>query len=262
MSFSADYRTPVTASHIKLVILSAISLIMVSILCHAAFAGDETHTFLADDYPPYYYWENDTLKGFYAESILEAFKRMGVKAKYVRASWKRNLSEIEEGRVAGSIGAFPTAKRKSYAIFPPVRVFLAETWAVTRLGSNICINSLEDLRNHTIGVVAGYTYGKDFDAMAGLNKSTHTYESDLVELLINDRIDVMVGEKRVLEHAAKANDGFDKLDFCIRISVDPITPMFSKSHPGAQELSDGMARALTEMQQDGTMEKIKARHDQ
>lgn len=228
------------------------------LLCLTVSTGmaSPTHTFLVDTYAPYYHWEGDSPKGVLIDIAEEAFQRMGVKPHYVKANWARNLFELREGRFTGAIAGFKLPQREEYCTYPEEPLCKAESWVATLKKPKLSIRSLEDLRFVTVGVTEGYSYGTVFDAMKGLSKIVLHSEKILVKLLINGRIDAILGNPLTLRHHAEKMGSADQLAFPLKTHDGNLYVLFSRKDKEARQLAAAFSDALKEMKRDGTYDRI------
>lgn len=239
------------AQRFSLYLSLLITAILVAVFCLPVQAEEEPHVILVDTYPPYYYWGEREPKGQLIEIIAEAFKRMDEPLRFNRSTWKRSLYDVEHGNVAGLCAGAVSPERELYAIYPKEPVSLVENWVVTLKSSSLKFESLEDLRNHRVGSIDGYTYGKQFDAIEGVEKVKVLTEPQLLKRLLSGRMEIVVGDRSLIEHLAAEAGAENQLDFHFSLGAKPLYILFSKKYPKAQELAEGLDKALRSMRAEG-----------
>ncbi len=216
----------------------------------------ETHVIALDNYPPYHFWIDDTPKGLHVELIDEVFHRLGLTPTYIRMPWKRSLHAVEHGDVTALCAGMKTPSREEFAFYPSQNLSLETNWVISLAESDVQISNIEDLKDHTIGTVTAYSYGPTFDSLQNLRKFGQKNESILLDLLINQRIDVIIGCDLVVHSIATKNGINTLLKYQYKLSSDPLYLIFSKAVNGNNELSQKTSDILAEMRNDGTYQHI------
>lgn len=209
-----------------------------------------------DDYPPYHYWVDEVPAGLNVVLINAAFDRLGLKPTYVRMPWKRSLDAVEHGDVTALCAGMKTPAREKFAFYPARYLSLETNWIITLADSGIRLSSLDDLAEYSIGTVSSYSYGPVFDSLRDLDKHERRNESLLLDLLINKRVDCIVGCDLVVEHIARERGESDRLKYQIKLSSDPLYLIFSKAIEGNKRLSERVSATLVEMVEDGTYDRV------
>jgi len=218
-----------------------------------ARAQEPVHTFVVDDYPPYYAWKNGKPVGVWINVVNEAFRRMGIRSKFIKGSWVRSLKEMEEGRVAGTMGGLKTPQREKYSLYPEESLGPLDCWIISLRESPYEYKSLDDLRGRVVGVNTSYTYGSEFDEMQGLDVIDVEHEEQLIKLLVSRRVDAILGSKLVFEHIGALLGVADQLDFRTMIFEGQYYLMFSKKYADSEELAVQFSKAIRSMRADGTL---------
>ena len=197
--------------------------------------------FVDEGNPPFMYKDdNGEVAGFYPALLNKIFKNMGIPLEIKAYPWKRLLDLSSRGK-GGVGGIYENAERLKIYDYSKELLFL-ETISVVTLKTNpLLYESIGDLKGKQIGVIRGWSYGKDFDA-ANARKSFTVQEvaSDELNLkkLEAGRIEVLVGLKlSVLNTAQKL--GIDE-KIVIKetpIVVNPTYVAFSKKADKTKVLS-------------------------
>lgn len=156
----------------------------------------------SDEWPPFVSaaLPEQGISGAYAAAV---FARLGSAAAIDYFPWKRTMEVgMNDARFAGLLAVWRTPQRETQCHFSSpigstmnVLVYLRD--------APVLASALRDLRGASIGTVAGYSNGEEFDALVrrgllqvqeGVNDETN------LRKLLGKRFDAMVIEKRVLRH--------------------------------------------------------------
>lgn len=221
-----------------------------------AWADGNMLPIVFENYPPYEYVEDGEVKGINMDLIREAFRRMGVQPFFEPRPWKRAMLELERGDILALSSGFRTPERELFALFS--EPLAMETNVVAALTvSGVEVNSLEDLRDLRVGVVSEYVYGGGVEDMRGLDKIETKSSQQLVVMLLNQRVDVAIGNKAVFRHVARQLGQLPHIRFAHEIGSEPLRLMFSREHGEvAEEYLRDFNKALSAMRKDGTFDAI------
>lgn len=214
-----------------------------------------------EDYPPYEYIEDGEVKGINMDLIREAFRRMGMKPFFEPRPWKRAILELKTGEILALSSGFKTRERLEFAFFPSEGLGVEVNMIVVRADSDLEVNSLDDLRTIRLGVTGGYAYDAEFDAMTGLHKIEASSTHHLVKMLLNKRVDAIIGNIAVIRHIAKQNGDLDQIKLIYKVSEEPLYLFFSRVRgEEVKKISDTFGETIRQMKADGTFEKIQAKY--
>lgn len=241
-------------------ILHIISILILGIcmaLPATVQAEEEYLPIVFEDYPPYEYVKDGQVTGMNMDIIREAFKRMGITPFFEPRPWKRGLYQLKHGEILALSSGFKTAERQEFAYFPVASLAMETNMAIALKERGMRILDLQGLRGLRVGVVREYVYGEPFDSMSGLDKVETASSHQLLNMLLNRRIDVAICNLAVFRHLGREAGALDKLDFIYEIGSDPLYIMFSKAHgKKAKELADRFGKVVLEMRKDGTVDAI------
>ena len=123
------------------------------------------------------------------------------------------------------------------------------------------IDFIDDLHNYSVGVVSSYVYGKAFDDLVGLEKKEAQSTHQLVKMLLNRRVDVVVGSENVLRYLLKKQGKLDQVEVLYKLNSEPLYLFFSRARgQEAKDLAQRFSKAIWSMKKDGTFDGIKARY--
>ncbi len=166
-------------------------------------------------YPPYSYEENNgDAVGIFPEVIKEAANIIGIKVEFEKYPWKRMIQCAKNGKVDAIMPLFKTEERKKYLFYPTNSIAIVESYFFTLKGRGIKYSgNLQSLRHLKIGVIGGYSYGKEFDNAKYLTKDISSCEEKMVEKLTKGRIDVGFASDLIVKFHAKKLNVLDKIEF-------------------------------------------------
>jgi len=221
--------------------------------------ADDTPSIAFDNYPPYHYWKDGTPTGLNIDLIDEVFRRLKFSPQFNRSSWKRSLLDLEQGDITALCAGMKTPAREKFSIYPSRYLSLENNWVITLADSSFSISGIDDLKGLSVGTVEGYSYGALFDSFSGLDKHESKDDSLLLQLLLEKRVDVIVGNDLVIQYIAKQFGAARKLKYQLKLSEDPLYLIFSHSKSN-QVLSDMVTKTLDKMVTDGTYAKILSKY--
>ncbi|MDT8992058.1 transporter substrate-binding domain-containing protein [Curvibacter sp. APW13] len=206
--------------------------------------------------PPFMYAKDGKPEGVYPAVLREAFARMGVALKLQARPWKRAIAEIDEGS-AGVGGIYKNDERvKKYDYSAPI---LAEKMAVY-MGSKkkFEFKTAADLRGMSVGVIRGWSYGDDFDALrkAGqVNVEETGSDAQNLQKLAAGRLDavLVIAEAAAAIVKAQKLQGIEAAPTLLASNMAHLA--FNKSASQAA-LLEKFNKVLAEMQKSGALETI------
>lgn len=168
----------------------------------AASGAQPELRFASNEWPPFV---SSTLpaNGMAGALLTSVYERMGTTAHIDYFPWKRTMElGIHDARYAGFLAVWRTPEREKVCHFSNS---IGNTVTVLAYLKEAPVQpaTLAELQGFRIGVVAGYSNGEQFDAMAaaGVLHTEEAYSDELnLRKLLTKRFPVMVIEKRVLRH--------------------------------------------------------------
>jgi len=198
------------------------------------------------DYPPFYFEKNGQYNGAALEISKKVAKNLGHDLVFVRAPWRRIQSYLRSGNVDMMILYFRTPEREQDVIYVAVPHINESSDLFVLHNSDIKFEgSLHGLTSYKFGNIRGYSHGTEYDNAKQISKHTFSNEEQLIEGLVNGRVDIGVGNKPVVLRHAKNLKLVDKIRFLspsLHIGENYI--VFSKARKDAQELADKFSSQL------------------
>lgn len=200
----------------------------------------------AEDYPPFYYQQGDTLSGFSVEVLQAVASELGLTLQWHRLPWSRVVQQVASGKADVITVLYKTGDRAAQFYYSE-QSYLRDP--IVLLCAQPCPpqfdGSLASLAQQPVAVVRGFSYGELLD-QAEFSKVA-VVESDpmLFKLLLNRRLQLGIASLITATHATELQHATDKvqvlhppLDF-----VD-IYFAFSKQSAVTPELVSRFDRAL------------------
>lgn len=201
-------------------------------------------------FPPFNFFDKeDNLVGFDVDISKEIGERLGVGIEFKPTPWDTIIGGLTTKKYDVIISSVaPTEERKS-------KVDFTESYYTTGVQifahPDSDIKGPEDLEGKTVGVVTGTTFSEEAEA---LGASATFYDSDLLTFqdMSNDRLDAVITDRSVgLDIVNKQEYPFVTVGDLLYEERPGIT--LNKNEP---ELKEALNKAIKEMKEDGTYEKI------
>jgi polar amino acid transport system substrate-binding protein len=221
----------------------------------------ETLKLTTVDWQPFY-GQDLPEKGFFSVIARETFKRAGYEIKIEFQPWKRALELTKKGDYDGLLGAYYKEERAEHFIYSD-KVFENKDVFVSKNKNLVLYEELSELKAHQIGSGRGYAYSDELKE-TGFNIVETNDDLHSLRMLLKDRVDlVLISEahfKYLLEHDldlyAKKEELFVlNKPFRINSLYCPIL----KKRPNSEEIVLRFNDALSEIKEDGTLNKILTR---
>jgi len=222
------------------------------------FTSLNSHSLLADEtrkltivrgdgnYSPYEMMTPDNqLTGIHIEVVHAVAKILKIPVEFKTLPWSRALHWIELGKADAITYIGKTPEREKFAVFHEGNVLNLSQNAFFTLKENLqkCnafTGDLRQLEGNKIGVLNGYSYGKEFDSADYLTKDDGAdTEYILFKKLIKGRFLIGIANINTITYIANQEDLMDKIVF-----MKPYMPSikqyiaFSKSDRNKKIASD------------------------
>ncbi len=233
-----------------------IAILMAALALGLAAGAQEVVTF-DDANPPYMFQKDGKPAGLYVALATEAFKRAGIAADIRVAPWKRAVQAAEDGSSALG-GCYSNADRLAKYDFTD-GLFEETLVLIVQKGKAFKYGGVADLRGKRIGVMAGWSYGDDFDK-AKADKALTADEADSddanIRKLLAGRVDAIIMDRlAATKQFSAALAGTEILPTPLTRNATYI--IFKKSL-GKQAVIAKLNAALKAMRADGSYDRIVA----
>ena len=180
--------------------------------------GEKQLTVALAHWPPWKIVDKDYFGGIDVEILKELGRRTGVTYSYLACPWKRCVEMARQGNIDLITSFGRNRERESFAHFlgPPYKsdkmVFYKKK------NKPFKVSAYRDLYRFKIGSMRGSTYFKRFDDDKRLDRINVALNTQLPEMLFNDRIDLMIGFEIPTDYFIRSQGykgQFEKLNFRI-----------------------------------------------
>jgi polar amino acid transport system substrate-binding protein len=242
-------------------------LIVLTLLCLSfAASAQMTVTLVSDPFPPYVTGKANATSptgGVTVEILNKIFERIdNVRLELKLYPWKRALQYAFDGKVDGIWMVIKNKERMQFLDYTePLLEMRAYLWFLnSRYPDGITWETLSDLVPYRIGVVRGYDYA---DALYEAQKQgiplkieAVTREEQNFLRLVNDRVDIIPAHEAIAYEQIKKHGWQDQLGYAAKLFDQTVVYIgISKKSP-AKDLIPKINQAITELNADGTIEKI------
>ncbi len=224
-----------------------IILLCVFPLFHSnGFAEEKKLIAVFTTWEPYGYVKNKKPAGFEIELFDAVAMKMGFTVQFLHRPWKRCLYSMENKHADVLISALKTKEREAYLIYPEEPISISRTGFFTTVEKNIVFDgTFEPLKEFTIGITSGFSYGEAFDSAAFLKKDESTETTTILTKVLLGRINLGIGDIAVIRAAAKKENTLDKIKFLEPlVHSQKLYAVFSKK-PGHETLSLEFSKILS-----------------
>ena len=212
-------------------------------------------------WPPHY---GKDLKngGYTTEIISEAMKAVGYDVEIKWLNWNRALALSSKGIYDGLGACYYNKNRaEKFAYTDPIGD--TQTVFFKLKTKKINYEKLEDLKSYKIGTAKGYGYPDKFKEAVYLNTIDAPKLEFNIRKLLNNRIDLVIGSKKVTQFLLNNNYQKDKVKIeIIQPVIDsmPLYVAFSKNSTGYEQKVKDFNKGLKIIKSNGTFNKILKKH--
>ncbi|MBU0970467.1 MAG: transporter substrate-binding domain-containing protein [Proteobacteria bacterium] len=177
------------------------------------------------EFPPYEYRENGTPAGIQVEIVKILCQRAGIPLELVYLPFKRAYMEAKNGSIDGLFNFYKTEERLAAFDYTDPLIENPLVFFVKK-ESQLTYTRLEDLKGLKVGVMQGYTYGREFDQSAMFTKEASTFHASAFHKLVRGRIHIYPCDKLVGIHVARQNE------LMIHLKILPVPLMVMEGYIG------------------------------
>jgi len=204
-------------------------ILVLALLLVPAILQAEELLFVCELYPPYEYIDKGQIQGFEIEVIREACSRMHADPVFRVYPWSRALSMIRKGQADAIFSLFKNSERLRFLYYPAQNISYEHNIIIARQDFDVKISRVSDLKGLSVGVMSGYSYGKEFDSFDQMRKEVCQDPENLIDKLIAGRMDVAVINDFVFRDLRRNKKATAGLKILCTISTEPLYVAFSKA---------------------------------
>lgn len=209
-----------------------------------------------EDFVPYNYTQGQDYTGIDVEILETASNSIGVTLEHFPTSWRRALLEFDSGNLDAIFQLTPTPERfRKWHMVGPLRT--TKTVFMVRKDSTLNdVGDLTDLLDLVVGVVAGFTYGHEFDTDDRIVKEQSVDDFTNVRKLLLGRSDVIVGGRETLTYVARELNAQDKLRLLPTPLVETARYIAFRRTPDGALKAERLQAELNRMTKEGLVQAI------
>lgn len=139
-------------------------LVMAMLFASGLAIAAEPMSIATSEWPPYGYPENGKAGGFATEVLEKVLPKMNVEPKIEFMPWKRATEMAKAGETDAVYSASYNAERAEFLIYPETPLHPSEYVFFIRKADvgKLKFDTLDDLKDHKVGVTRGYSYSDEF----------------------------------------------------------------------------------------------------
>jgi len=211
--------------------------ILISFCIYKKTFSAEKITFAADYWCPYNCHPNTPTPGYIIDMLYEIYGKDTVD--YIEINWARAIFETKKGKF-NAIVAAGTSEAPGF-IYSKNIVGTQTVCLYTKLNSTLNIKNLDDLQNHSLGIIKNYTYYPELDKyIADAKNKKYIHENfgetafdSMLKGLLENKYETIVETENVLDFHLKSTKIKLKTQFCatpvnLYIAFSPKIPLSNK----------------------------------
>jgi ABC-type amino acid transport substrate-binding protein len=197
-----------------------------------------------DGYFPYYYKEDNELKGLSVDFLNYFEQHSKYDFEFVIMPWPRALYLVAHNKVDLVLTIFKTPEReKTYHFIEPS--YGDEANQLFTLVENTAefTGELQQLTSYSIGTLREYSYGDAFDKAGFLDKSPALTESVLLKLLLGRRIDMVISNPLIFNNLILKENVNEKVKALEPyIAITPVYMALTKGRDDSKIIEETLGR--------------------
>ena len=238
------------------------------VLCLAGPAAARDIVLLADAWCPYNCDPASDHPGYGVEIMRQALLPAGLTVVYRTVNWTRSVEEVRVGHADAVIGM--TKDEVRGFVFPEEPIGESALGFVVRSDSGFHYAGPQSLDGQVIGVAAGYVFGgpagdylRQYQADRARVQTVPGDDALALNLrkLKAGRIDLVVDDANVLNHALASAGPHTGLKFAAAVDATPVYIAFSPVAADSHELCALLDSGIRRMRASGELARILARYD-
>ncbi len=198
------------------------------------------------DYPPFYFTENEELKGAAIEIAEALAEHANHQLHYHRVPWSRLQKMLKLGQIDMVILYFKTEERAQDVIYTRSPHLYENSYLVVPTELDVHYSGdLRDLDQYNFFNVRGYSHGAEYDNADYLIKEDVNNETELLLRVASGRNFIGVGNKPALQLYAEKVGVADKIHFLLPpIDHGANFMAFSRKNANAAVLAEQFSEAF------------------
>jgi len=224
-------------------------------ICSVNLLGDDKEYVVGTnaEYPPFEYIEDGEIKGYDAELIKLVTEKAGIKFKWSNINFDGLIPALQSNKVDIVIAGMSVTPERAKAVNFSIPYLTSKAAFVTNKLNPI--KGLDDLENKKYGAELGTTKEATARKIKGAEVVPFSNNTAALVALKNGKVDGIVMDESVAKKYAEANK--EDLIYVGAVEGEPKAIAFNKK---STELQEKINKALQELIDDGTVEKLKEKY--
>lgn len=243
-------------------ILFAIAMLFPA-LAQEAKKPKPTITIAADEWCPINCDPKSDKPGIGIELAKKTFEPLGYQINYVIMPWKEALEQVRLGKVDAVVGASRADDVR--LVFPSISITKISDDFFVRSGNSWRYQGIVSLAKKRIGVIEDYGYSQlitkfisDNKNMTGIIFQASGEEAlkENINKLLNDRIDVLVESRLVMDYTLQKLQMEDKIEWAGGITQEPVYLAFSPALAVSKQRAAQFDSVVSALKNAGSLEPL------
>ena len=220
-----------------------------------AFHRSPPYSDIADDGRPF---------GMDVEITQAISEKIGMNLKTANCPLARCLQLMKDGDADLIMGLIKTQEREAYMAYvhPPYYTIAPAFAFYKRKGSPVNLDSYQGLKKYSIAVSRGGAYFAKFDHDSELNKVESLSVDKQLNLLIKDRVDLVIGVESTLDFTIRSMGLEDQVSKTGLRAYSPISAYMAVSRKSAlQKKLPELSQAILSLKQSGQLGAILGKYN-
>ncbi len=227
----------------------------------------DTITFVADEWCPYNCTPNGSYPGIFIEIAKQVFEPAGHTISYSNLAWNKAIEESRLGKYNGIVGAYKDDAPDF--IFPEEAALESGQTLFVLSSSTWVFNNIESFKSIKLGVIEGYSYGKELDLYIKENQadSNRIFVANgdeglnrLLKMLLEKKLAVIVEDRNVMKHKLTVRGLRNATRIAGEFGNEAIHIAFSPALPKSKEYAKILTDGLKRLKENGELDVIKKRY--
>ncbi|MGL5710251.1 MAG: basic amino acid ABC transporter substrate-binding protein [Cetobacterium sp.] len=227
-----------------------LSLVLFCIMGVLSFGNDVLYVGTNAEFAPFEYLENGEIVGFDIELINKVGEKIGKEIKIKNITFDGLLPALQTNKLDLVIaGMTMTAEREKFVDFSDDYFVANQVIIVPEKDSNIV--NLDSLKGKKVGVVLGYTGDLMVSKIEGVDKVQYNSAPGAIMALTSGKVDAMILDSAPAGSYIVQNKGLK----IVKIDAEEEKYAIAVAK-GKKELVESINKALKEIKEEGTYDKL------
>lgn len=215
-----------------------------------------------NSYPPYYFHKDNQTLGFSIDVAELVAAELGYTLTYQAYPWARINQYLQEGKIDMVLMYLKSEQRKAYVHYSKIPYIEESYRFFKKKGQNVnYTGDLNSIKNVPVGVIRGYSYGPDFDQFKFNRKYVVGSETQLLDMLQKQRVQLILGNEAVIKFHAQTLELNNEIEeVSPKLSAASAYFAFSKNRKNSDQVADKFSNALVKVQNSSAYQRLLEKH--